>query len=174
MKLDVQSIVLDHCLTLTNGQSAKVSAIDLLTFFALPLMVAIVAGQRGLELQTDAYSVSITFFGIFIVLLLNIQVATFAIFQRKWIVSDDKIEARIQKGVVDLRRQLLGELNANISYLVLVCCVAVILSLCAYVAEWKQGIAPSVTVFLYGHFVLTLLMVVKRSHALFQQEYKHE
>lgn len=174
MKLDVQSIVRDHCLTLTEGQSAKASVCDFLTFLGLPLMIVIFAGQRGFELKADAYNVSITFFGIFIALLLNIQVAIFAIFQRKWTVSADPIEARVQQGIIDVRRQLLGQLNANLSYLVLVCCAALVLSLCAYVSEWKRGIAPAAIAFLYGHFVLTLLMVVKRSHALFQQEYKRE
>lgn len=172
MKLDVQSIVRDHWRTLTKGQSATASLTDFLTFLGLPLIAAIVAGQHGLELKIDAYNVSVTFFGIFIALLLNIQVAIFAIFQRKWTVSDDPIEAKIQQGVVDVRRQLLGELNANISYLVLVCCTALFVSLCAYVAEWKQGFVPAAIAFLYGHFLLTLLMVVKRSHAVFQQEYK--
>lgn len=174
MKLDVQSIVRDHCLTLIEGQSAKASVLDFVTFLGLPLIVAVLAGERGFDLKTDAYNVSITFFGIFIALLLNIQVAIFAIFQRKWTVSYDLVEARVQQVVIDVRRQLLGELNANISYLVLVCCAALVLSLCAYVAEWKSGIAPAATVFLYGHFLLTLLMVVKRSHALFQQEYRKD
>lgn len=174
MKLDVQSIVRDHCLTLGEEKSVKVFVIDLFTFLGLPLLLAIFVGYRGFEIKTEAYNVSITFFGIFVALLLNIQVAVFGIFQRRWTISNDPIEARVQKTVVDVRRRLLGELNANISYLVLVCCIALVFALCAYVAEWKSGIGPAIIAFFYGHFLLTLLMVVKRSHALFQQEYKRE
>lgn len=174
MKLDIQSIVRDHCLTLSEGQSVRESVLDFLTFLGLPIVVAIVAHQFEFKLKVEAYNVSITFFGIFIALLLNIQVAIFSIFQRKWIGSGDAIEEKIQQGVLDVRRRLLGELNSNISYLVLVCCLALVISLCAYVGEWKRGITPSIMVFLYGHFILTLLMVVKRSHALFQQEYKRQ
>lgn len=174
MKLDVQLIVRDHCRTLVDGQDLKASIADFVVFLGIPLVIAIFASERGFLLRKDAYNVSITFFGIFIALLLNIQVAIFAIFQRKWTVSTNSIEAEIQQGVTDVRRRLLGELNANISYLILVCCVALVLSLCSYVAEWKKGIAPAAIIFLYGHFLLTLLMVVKRSHALFQQEYKKE
>jgi hypothetical protein len=172
MKLDVRSIIIDHFCTLTKGQSAQASLVDLFLFVILPFLAAVAANCTDVVLRTEAYNVSVTFFGIFIALLLNIQVAIFAIFQRKWAVSDDAIEAQVQEGVISVRRRLLGELNANISYLILVCFVALVLSLWAYVAELNQGMAPLITVFLYVHFLLTILMVVKRAHALFQQQYR--
>lgn len=83
MKLDIQSIVRDHCRTLVDKQSLKPSIADFVIFFGLPLIIAIFVGKRGFLLKTDVYNVSVTFFGIFIALLLNMQVAIFAIFQRK-------------------------------------------------------------------------------------------
>jgi hypothetical protein len=41
-----------------------------------------------------------------------------------------------------------------------------------YVFDMITGLAPCIATFLYIHFLLTFLMVVKRSYALFQKEYR--
>lgn len=172
MKISVSSIVRDHFKTLYAGDGALATIGDFLLFFGMPIAGAAFAWGRGFELKSDAYNLSITFFGIFIALLLNIQVAIFSIFQRKWTTPSDAREAKVQQKVVAARRALLEELNANISYLVLICCIALVAVLTFYVSEWRAGVAPAITILLYGHFLLTLLMIVKRSHALFQKEYR--
>lgn len=96
----------------------------------------------------------------------------FSIFQRKWdISSDPKVEV-IQRKVLEDRRSLLTELNANISYLILVSCLALIASLVFYAEKWEKGAPPALMVLLYSHFLLTLVMIVKRAHALFHKEYR--
>ena len=70
-----------------------------------------------------------------------------------------------------LKRLLLSELNTNISYLILVSCSALILFLLFYSFPMPERFATAVTAFIYIHFILSLLMVIKRSHALFQLEY---
>lgn len=172
MKINVSSIVRDHWATLYNAKSGKHSAVDVVVFYIVPIVVGGFSYWRGLGLSRDAYNVSITFFGIFIALMLNIQVAIFSIFQRKWPLSADKRVAEVQERQVQERRTLLKELNANISYIVLVCCAALFAVLVFYVRDWKEGIWPALTIVLYSHFMLTLLMIVKRAHALFQKEYR--
>ncbi len=172
MKIDVGVIVRDHFRTLYDKKAVKASVGEILLFYGAPLVLAILAYERAFIMKADGYNVSITFFGIFIALLLNIQVAMFSIFQRKWDKPLDEKEARVQAKVIASRRLLLEELNANISYLVLVCCVALTSAVVFYVAAWTTGVAPSFTVFLYAHFLLTLLLIVKGSHALFQREYR--
>ena len=71
-----------------------------------------------------------------------------------------------------MRRKLLEELNANLSYLVLFCCFSLIVVLISYIFEWKTGIAPAICSAIYLHFLMTLVMIVKRAHALFQKEYR--
>ena len=172
MKINVTSIIVDHFQTLRDAQRNKLSAADIFLFYFIP----IIAGALGLfaefTIRADAYNASITFFGIFIALLLNIQVGMFAIFQRKWEISSDIRVAAIQQEVLVERKTLLTELNANISYLILVSCVSLVASFLFYLEKWEWGFAPSLTLALYLHFLLTLLMVVKRAHALFHKEYR--
>lgn len=172
MKINVSSIVRDHWATLYNAESGKRSIFDFVLFYLVPVVVGISFYWLGSNLSKDAYNVSITFFGIFIALMLNIQVAIFSIFQRKWTASADKRVAEVQERQVQERRTLLKELNANVSYIVLVCCAALFAVLVFYIRDLKEGIWPAVTIALYSHFMLTLLMIVKRAHALFQKEYR--
>lgn len=172
MKINVSSIIRDHLATLYNAQSGNRSTFDFVLFYLFPVAVGAFSYWRGLFLSKDAYNISITFFGIFIALMLNIQVAIFSIFQRKWTPPADKRVAEVQERQVQERRTLLKELNANVSYIVLVCCAALFAVLVFYVRDWTAGIWPAITVALYSHFMLTLLMIVKRAHALFQKEYR--
>jgi hydrogenase-4 membrane subunit HyfE len=172
MKIDVSSIVRDHIDTLYDARSNRKSKLDLLVFYGIPVVISFCAYYSEFKVTKDVYNVSITFFGIFIALLLNIQVAMFSIFQRKWDVPNDERMAQIQRDTLEDRKQILTELNANISYLILVSCCALVAVLIFYVQNWNSGIAPVVALFFYGHFILTLVMIVKRSHALFQKEYR--
>jgi hydrogenase-4 membrane subunit HyfE len=145
---------------------------DILLFYAFPLALAIVAFICHVHLKkADAFSVSITFFGIFIALLLNLQVAIFAILQRRWEPSADERMQSYQVEKFEYRQTLLAELNANLSYLILLCCLALFASLVFFVEEWNNGVGPATMIFLYVHFLITLVMIVKRSHVLFQSEY---
>ena len=172
MKINVASIVRDHFDTLYDNRSNRASPFDFALFYGLPVIAAGASYYVELRLKPEAYNISITFFGIFIALILNIQVAMFSIFQRKWEVPADKRVANSMADTLAHRKKLLIELNANLSYLILVCCVALVLSLLSFIKSFDNGIIPAVMVFLYGHFLLTLLMVVKRAHALFHKEYR--
>ncbi|OUJ09283.1 hypothetical protein [Gluconobacter sp. DsW_058] len=172
MKINVGSIFRDHFGTLYDSRTNKTSIFDITLFYVLPFVTAGFSYYAGRSFTSDTYNISITFFGIFIALILNIQVAMFSIFQRKWdLPSDTRIATSIANTLAD-RKRLLIELNANMSYLVLVCCAALVLSLLSYVQSLQSCIISAAMVFLYAHFLLTLLMVVKRAHALFDKEYR--
>lgn len=171
MKIDVRRIFYDHLATLYNAENGKVSLSDLLTFYAFPVVVGFVCFLSNVMLSREVYNLSITFFGIFIGLLLNIQVAIFAIFQRKWSEPNDRRLAQKRAKKAELRRRVMAEINANISYLVLFCCIALVFLFVCFVRNWDGWLAPAVVVFMYAHFLLTLVMIVKRSHALFHSEY---
>ncbi|WP_082564651.1 hypothetical protein [Caulobacter sp. Root1472] len=171
MKVDVTSIIRDHLRTLYNARTGKSSLGDAVIFFLLPALAGGFSFLLKFSVAQEFYNVSITFFGIFIALLLNIQVAIFAIFQRKWDLPKDKKLAEIAFEKMTSRNLLLKELNANISYLVLFCCAALLVAVVFYVLKWSAWVAPSFVVIMYSHFFFTLIMIVKRSHALFQMEY---
>lgn len=172
MKINVSSILRDHFATLHVAGHKRTSIADVLIFYVVPVALGSTAVSMGFEVRADAYNASITFFGIFIALLLNIQVGMFAIFQRKWEISSDPRIAEIQRETLEDRRTLLTELNANVSYLVLIACAALLASLASYIEKWEKGFAPALMVLLYTHFLLTLVMIVKRAHALFHKEYR--
>ena len=83
MKIDFRQIVLDHFDTLRNAKTGKISIFDIGLFFGLPIALSVVTYFFAITFDRDVYNVSITFFGIFVALLLNVQVAIFGIFQRK-------------------------------------------------------------------------------------------
>jgi len=172
MNINVTSIARDHLETLYDSRTNRASFTDFLIFYVAPTTVAVASYYFQMKLDADAYNISVTFFGIFIALILNIQVAMFSIFQRKWEIPSDKRVAASMADTLANRKKLLIELNANPSYLILVCCVALVLSLLSFIKTFDNCFVPAVMVFLYGHFLLTLLMVVKRAHALFHKEYR--
>jgi hypothetical protein len=172
MKIDISRIVLDHLGTLRDAETRKISLFDISVFFLLPLVSGVLCNFIRESVSVEFYNVSITFFGIFIALLLNLQVAIFGIFLRKWDLPTDERLAEIKREKLDERNFLLGQLNANISYLILICCGALVFFLIMFATCYNNSIWAAVSVALYAHFMLTLIMVVKRAHALFQREYK--
>ena len=172
MKTSIRYIIRDHFKTLRNAETGRISVFDIVLFYMMPASLAIIAYCFNLHLKkADAYNVSITFFGIFIALLLNIQVAIFSILQRKWRPSEDERMQPHQDEKLANRRTLLSELNANLSYLILFCCLSLVAALIFFVQELNIGLGPATMIFIYLHFLLTLVMIVKRAHALFQSEY---
>jgi hypothetical protein len=172
MKANVLHIVSGHLDTLKNPGEKRYHRPDVLLFFGLPALLVIGGVILAKPLKPDVYGVSISVFSIFSALLLNVQIALFSVYQRGWQKSGDDItdSVLIQKNAD--RRDLLGELNTNISYLILISCVGVTLFLIFYIFDVGEKIELSISIFLYAHFLLTLLMVIKRAHAIFQKEYQ--
>lgn len=173
MKIDVSRIVRDHFVTLRDADSSGVALIDLSLFALAPILFSILSYLGKYEFKPDFYNVSITFFGIFIALLLNIQVAIFSIFLRRWDIPNDNREKHLVEARLNDRKLLLKELNSNISYLIVFSCFSLLLFLCIFALSIVNTIVSAFSVLIYTHFMLTLLMVVKRAYALFQSEYAH-
>lgn len=170
MKINIWQIVSDHLNTLQDNVRGKISITDIVTFFFIPILMAILCYITGITSSKDFYNVSLTFFGVFVALLLNFQVAAFGIYNRKWNIIDDEKLSLNQEQELRLKMQLLREINANISYLILISIVSIVLFLLFYSIDIGR-VAAVVSSIVYTHFILTLLMVIKRSHALFKKEY---
>ena len=171
MKINFWIIVSDHLRTLRDARRGSVSYPDIIIFFAIPSILAFIAFSVGLSLAEDYWSLSITFFGIFIALLLNMQVAVFGIHQKG---TTRKTAFEINEAAENeerRKRKLIAELNASLSYLTLVSTFSLIVSFCAFIWKTNHGIFVSVSIFFSTHFALTLLMVLKRSHILFKREF---
>ncbi|MGF0540387.1 hypothetical protein ACQQ2Q_20525 [Agrobacterium sp. ES01] len=172
MKANVFHIIQAHLATLKIDGEARYHRPDILLFFILPLLIAVMAWAFGGSIEKDTFSVSISVFAIFSALLLNVQIALFSISQRDWKPEADALSNDLRKKKLDERRELLGELNTNISYLIVVSCLAVTVFLIFYVIKKTDCIETPISIWLYVHFFLTLLMIIKRAHALFQKEYE--
>jgi hypothetical protein len=171
VKISVLHIIAEHFRTLKDTETGRIPPSDLIIFVAIPIIFAIGSTFCNIKIGKDFYNLSITFFGIFIALLLNIQVAMFSVFQRNWSKQDDHILSQVQSNKLEQRRRLLSDLNVNVSYLIVLSCLCLIVYIFLFSTEAENLAARVVSCFLYTHFTLTLLMIVKRTHALFQGEY---
>lgn len=172
MKIGVLCVLKNHFNTLYNANTNKISFVDIILFYVVPALFIYPSYKYNLVLSKDFYNLSITFFGIFIALLLNIEVAIFSIFTRKWKNKSDGNGEKFSE-----RNKLISEVDSNISYLVLVCFFSLFFCLTAFGINsidntYNFWYMSCILIYFYIHFGLTLLMIIKRSHALFQREYR--
>lgn len=171
MKINVLEIVGDHYKTLCNTRNRFSCLTDLTVFFIIPIGSGIAAFLARMPIDREVYNVTITFFGIFTGLLLNVQVAMFAIFQRQWHIPTDPKSLPVFNSRYSERRSLLEELNTNLSYLTVFCCTSLVAFFCFFTFNNKTPIAVGFSVAILLHFLTTLMMTIKRSHILFSKEY---
>lgn len=172
-KFNVLYIIADHIGTL-RATSGKVSFADIFFMYVLPGLVGGVAFFDVFPIEKSVFGVSISVFAIFSALLLNVQIAIFGIYQRKWKLTGDPVRDKKAQEKYSSRKNLLSELNTNISYLTMISCLSVTIFLIFYIVEIPDNIEAYVGVYLYCHFLITLMMVIKRTHVLFQYEYSIE
>lgn len=171
MKFNVLFIIRDHFRTLYDAENKKVSYLDIFVFYGLPIIMSATAYYSDVKLKDEAYGLAIVIFGVFIALLLNIQVAIFSVSHTKWQApSDTKLMASFEEDKID-KNAILRELNTNLSYMILLCSLVLFVAGYSSLFDNVQEISSIFLIFAFTHFVLNLLMVIKRAHALFQKEY---
>jgi uncharacterized Tic20 family protein len=169
-KINVLRIVSDHWLTLHAADSERISLWDLLLFCGVPgIVVWLFWGKTALDSSGTFHTVALTSLSLFAGLLFNLLVLLYGLIEktpRKTGIEDPTVAEKHAK----VRNDLLREVYYNVSYAVLISVVA-ILSLvlimivpcaCANVVQCLS----SFLFFILAHFVLTLLMILKRIHAL--------
>lgn len=171
MKINVLEIVQEHLKTLCNTRKPFSCLTDLSIFFLFPIAAGTAAFFVRMPLDREVYNVTITFFGIFTGLLLNVQVAMFAIFQRQWHLPTDPKSLPGFNARYSERRSLLAELNTNLSYLTVFCCASLVAFFCFFTFNNMTPTAVGCSVAILLHFLATLMMTIKRSHILFSKEY---
>jgi len=163
-KIDVLPIVVRHFDTLRDHSTGKLSSVDIVVFFGIPLAASLAAFHYRLTLTSDALNAILASFSIFAALLLNLLLLVYT--RAGEDVRPDIFSANI--------KQFIRELSENIEFAVLVSVFVVICSLIAVVTlKADPGKAPHATltvsvilVYLTSNFLLTLLMVLKRIHAM--------
>jgi hypothetical protein len=170
-KVDVTDIIKDHFLTLLDSETQRISKRDVVFFFGGPLL----AGAAGwyffnLKFNYEGLSTILTASSIFAGLLLNLLVVLFSFADRP-----DSATSLLQ-----VRRQLIRELNTNISFSILISLCVVMVSLVA--VFWVAGLpadqkfisapATAVLIALLANFVLTLLMILKRMYVVMTEAFR--
>ena len=163
-KIDVIPIVKRHLETLIDHGTEKRSKADISLFFGVPFIVSGVAAYYRVSLTADILTAVLASFSIFAGLLLNLLLLVYA-------RAGEEVKADIFATTI---KNFVRQLSANIEYAVLVSVFVVIFSLVAMITLNKQsnvaiysGLSIStVLIFLTTNFLLTLLMVLKRMHAM--------
>ncbi|MGR3505669.1 MAG: hypothetical protein ACU0B7_07335 [Paracoccaceae bacterium] len=171
MKISVRSIFHAHWVTLRNVGDTKASRCDIAVFYGVPTVGATVSYYFGVVLSPEVYSASISVFAIFSALLFSVQVAMYGVFRADRKTTNDAILNDDEQRTAEETRRLLREVNANVSYLILLSCLAVTVIVVFVAAPIPSRFEAATLMFLYLHFLLTVAMVLKRAHEVFDAEY---
>lgn len=169
-------IVKDHFATLVVDNENKISKGDVFLFFILPAMIALVLLSINFNLNNDTISLLVTSLSIFAALLFSLLLLIYDIW---WKTNGcGTVENR------DLRIKYLNQIYKNISFeiLISVANVIVLILLSVVVTNDIEGfhwhslnliiIVEFLSYYLFGIFILTLLMILKRVHALISTDMK--
>lgn len=168
LKINIFSIVKSHILTLKPYNSTDYSLIDVFIFYGIPLILSILLPWQNVFITSDFASTLIDVFSILAGLLLNLLVLIF----------DSVKQAKGSSPQEILRRELLKELYANVSYCVLLA-VIIVSTMLTYnlfkdnlllQKELVKSIITCFTIFCASNFLLSLLMVLKRVNVILSSE----
>lgn len=173
-KVNVTDILLGHIATLTDP-AGKRSVGDYVTFFIVPVLVAGLGLMAGYNLNKDVSSMLVNFGAIFTALLLSVLVLVYD--QESKLENNRKADA-----LYESKKKLLGQLYYNICFsilssilLVALCFVhSVILRLtCDFIFgdfvfqfSFARYIITPLVIFVTANLLLTIVMIVKRMHAM--------
>jgi len=155
-KADIRSIIKDHINTLYDLRTNKKSPWDIIFFYILPAIFSFLFYIIKLDLSDDLIKALITSMSIFSALLLNLLL----------IIVDKKSMSKKSKNN-RFYLSTIEELYVNICYAICIS-IANLCLLIIYLLIKDCEIAKIVSTFfiyyLTMHFVLTLLMILKRTY----------
>jgi len=168
-KINVWPIIVNHVRTLRDHSTRKLSIGDMLLFFGLPLALSLVGLRFKWNFSVNALNALLAAFSIFAGLLLNLLILVYTF-------STDSVQPN---ALAKLKTEFIRQLHDNISFSVLISVSVVVVALFAVMRVKADGTINSdrieigltaVLVYLTAHFILTLLMILKRIHALLSEK----
>jgi hypothetical protein len=160
-KIDIRDIVRDHFRTMVDYGTGRRSIADILLFLVLPATAALACDRVGITIDGNAVNVLITAVSILAGLLFNVLVLIHTVATRFTAPTGPKDGTRF-----------LSEIYSNIAYAILLCLVTLIplAFLAMSSTTWLIRLLNGISAFLLIHLLLTLLMILKRLHALLRLE----
>lgn len=171
-KLNITSIVKDHLNTLYNNRTQKISITDIIELYFLPFLLSLILVLIiNFGLTSDITSILITSFSIFTALLFNLLVLLFDIVNKNKTIPADATDEE-KKGLSNKLR-LLKEVYSNISYCILVSIIVLVLLIISLVSTNEIFIKTMGILVYFGclNFILILIVILKRIHILFSNEF---
>ncbi len=160
-KVDIRDILRDHFRTLVSYDSKRPHVGDYILFYVVPLAAVAVAVWRHFVLSEGAVGVLMGAVAILAGLLFNLLVLIHGFSRTTGPTTPED------------GKQLLSETYANIAYATLVALLSLVPL--SYLANghgpWTR-IANGLSLYLLLHLGLTLLLILKRIHALISHELK--
>lgn len=174
-KINLTQIIKAHAQTLRDVNSQRISLLDYFYLLFCPLILSVLA-SIFLDQKTDAYLTAIiAIYAIFSALLINAQIALYTIFQSwsKPVQSgSDTKNSRIRASKSNDGRRLMAEVNSNLSYMVVIAALALFLTILFVMANIATKVEVFISVLFLSHFLLTLMMVIKRMFLIFNAEFQ--
>lgn len=171
-KIDVRQLIKDHLSTMRDANTGLPSLVDVFVFFALPILASVgLVWLLEIELSKGGIELLTTVFSILTGLLLNLLVLIFDLSAK----SRDQVEAVNREAGSNPNayygklgaQKLIKETYVNISFEILVSLFVLGLLSLSLIDSTKINTILSLLIFsLVGHFLLTLLMIIKRMHVL--------
>jgi magnesium-transporting ATPase (P-type) len=157
-KFSIWRIVIDHIDTLRNAKSRKYRPLDFITLFAVPVSIGGMATYYGYTLNKEIINSLMTSLSVFAALLFNLLLLVYSIVQRDSTAGLEKV-----------RTKFLKEIYANISFCILLTVITIALLLITFIGIDAPRFTLILTLTVYSLtaiFLLTLLMILRRVHAL--------
>ena len=153
-KINVFGIVRKHFATLKNSNTRKASFDDWFTFLVFPIGVAAFISYFKPVISESVLDLLIASLSIFVGLLINVVVLIFSIIQKE---QDSRIKSDV-----------LGETITNICYTILISLITIVFAFIMFSENLHtKEIFTCLIYFLTIHFLVTLLMIIKRMYLLF-------
>lgn len=170
-KINLVCVLKDHLATLVDARTERISLWDVLVFFGIPLFLSAAGVLLDLKIADEIDSALIAVFAVFAALLFSAQIGIFGLYRKTEVTSEDEIAKAVAEHIQEDRRRFFYEVNANVSYLILLSVVSLLWFVVALYLSGSSSWEVAVTAFLASHFLLTILMVVKRVHVAFSASY---
>ncbi|NYS80140.1 hypothetical protein HZS80_20965 [Halomonas glaciei] len=176
-KLNVLNIIKEHMGTLKNNATGKASLIDAFVFMLVPFGLAVAAAYFVPVLKNDQLSLAVNFGAIITALLMSVLVLVYD--------QESKLKSTLdslpdnadysKKKSFYLKIRLMQELYQNICFSIVSALLLVVFSFAQIfikdivsdcLGQWFLMFLTACIVFFFMNIVLTMLMVIKRFHAL--------
>ena len=177
-KINVKNIIIGHISTLRNDSTQKYDYFDLFTFYLMPIIFSAIGIYFGFKLTDSVTSLLVNFGAIFTALLLSVLVLVYD--------QSSKIEDRLKNTNMDvilkIKSRLLNQLYYNICYAIILSLALVLLSFSEKIfknipldftaftihikIDFDIFLFAPIAIFLTLNLIFTILMIVKRMHAL--------